>query len=580
MPAKKSSTGSSNKSRIKTASNSKQLLIAPDSPIAARVRAASLEIQPDTKVWKSNVRQASSWHKQNLPRPATKRGLGKLDESMRPLGGLIVYPVTDPYTALQRATFRLLMEENPWILRANTIIQKLVITTSTTDIEPRADRELQEEELTKWQEEEIQVPFFMGEDDGRDGMRTPSEIKTWIDRLAIKLDAQSVWFNGYAIMREQGRCAIGMFPETRDEDQYYQIPKALRITPPEFTRRPILDFDSGELQAVEITGLTTGGGNLDGNRCVYLMNSNNLQLFSDFYGRSAIRPLMDVGKVLLTIYGSDFTHAAEFTWHQPKVFRHTLPARDVAKGIAHIEDVLDKFNQNLNGNQGKDMSVTQAVELLSSSTNSGDIDGLVKIQNECIEAIAAFYNIPPFMLAKGKAGRLGGNANREEIDSFLKVEIRPEQEIMENVIESQFYDRILAILFMVEPDEVDNATKVPVRMRINFEKPDIAAAIDLEQYEILKDMNMNSLITTEDMMEKLGVRDLLKINTATGTDPSPTIKTWVKRNPHWASKPLLLKKGMKPRRSRDKKTESWAVIDSTRTSIAKKNKHKIDWENQ
>jgi hypothetical protein len=514
-----------------------------EQPLMGRVRQAALQIKADDTIWKSNVRTArGQWIKQGLPRPTSKRAVdvGKLDPSMRPLGSLIVYPVNDPYSAQQRAMFRMLIEENSWILRANVIIQKLVVTTSSSDIEPRKDMEIEEEALEKWQQEAVFVPYFerIDRDDpniGRKdkGMRTPNEIKEWIDRIALKLDLQSIIFNAYLIMREQGRCVIGMFPEVRDENHYYQIPQTIRISPPEFTRRPVLNFDTGELEAIEITGLTSNGGHLDANRAIYLMNSDNLNLFSDFYGRSQLRPLLDIGKVLLTIYGSDFPHAAEFTWHQPKVFKHTFPARDIAKGETHLKNLMDNFNLELHENQGKDVSITQATEEVSTGTNSGDISGLIEIQNECIDAIAAFYNIPPFLLAKGKPGRLGGNANREEIDSFLNVEIRPEQEILENIVEKQFYDRILAILFDVEPASVSDARKVPVKMTHNFEKPDLAAAINIEQYEILKDMVAEGLITTEKMMEKLGVRELLDDNTTGGEDATPSIKTWVRRNPHW-----------------------------------------------
>lgn len=539
-----------------------------EQPLLARVRAASMQIKANDKAWKQNIRTArGQWVTQNLPRPTSKRSVdvNKLDPTMRPLGSLLVYPVNDPYTPQTRATFRLLMEENPWVLRANVIIQKLVVTTSSSDIEPREDMEIEEEKLESWREEEIIVPFFARQEgEKRKGKRTPNQIKEWIDRLAHRLDLQSVMFNAYLIMREQGRCAVGIFPEQRNpETHYYQLPQTIRIIPPEFTRRPVLNFDTGELEAVEVTGLTTNDGNLDANRCIYLMNSNNLNLFSDFYGRSQLRPLIDIGKVLLTIYGSDFVHAAEFTWHQPKVFRHTFPARDIAKGTTHLEGLMDKFNLHLNDNQGKDISVTQATEEISNTTNSGDINGLIQIQNECIDAVAAFYNIPPFLLAKGKPGRLGGNANREEIDSFLNVEIRPEQEILENVIERQFYDRILAILFDVEPAQASNSARVPVKMTHNFEKPDLAAAIDLEQYEILKDMKAEGLLTTEKMMEKLGVRELLDDNTTGGEDVTPTIKTWVRKNPHW-----------KPGKLNNKTLQNW----KPKTNFTPNKKTVIPWQ--
>ena len=110
---------------------------------------------------------------------------------------------------------------------------------------------------------------------------------------------------------------------------------------------------------------------------------------------------------------------------------------------------------SLSKNASKDNSLSYNVELLNpSGSNPGDINRLTLIENQCIEVIAGYNNIPPFMFSQGKAGRLGGNANKEWIDSFLHTEFEPEQERLEQVIERQFYDRILAIMWGLEPDEI------------------------------------------------------------------------------------------------------------------------------
>ena len=68
--------------------------------------------------------------------------------------------------------------------------------------------------------------------------------------------------------REQGRTAIGMCPEGRDEDGNYVMPQALRIIRPELLRRPIVNFDTSELVAVQVTGLTSNGARFDANRLI------------------------------------------------------------------------------------------------------------------------------------------------------------------------------------------------------------------------------------------------------------------------------------------------------------------------
>jgi len=327
--------------------------------------------------------------------------------------------------------------------------------------------------------------------------------------------------------REQGRTAIGMFPEGRDPDTgKYTMPQALRLIRPELLRRPIVNFDTSELVAVEVTGLTSNGSRFDANRLIYIFKSKNLDLFSDFYGKSDIRPLVDVGKVLLIIYGRDYEAASINTWHTPLIFKHTVPGKD----FSQINTIMDNFNNDLANNAGKDISVSHNIELLNpSGSNAGDITGLSLIENQCIDTIAGFNNIPPFMFAKGKAGRMGGNANKEEIDSFLQTEIEPEQEMLEQVISRQFYDRILAIMYGVEPSEVGT---LPVKMEHDFETPTIQTEIDPAQFNMMMQLVNSGLIPIEKAMDKLGIRDLLADETgSTGGDVTPAEKLWPSVSP-------------------------------------------------
>lgn len=467
------------------------------------------------------------WNKNRSPRDSGSKKHG-MPKSMRPLGGLQVYEPVDPYKSNERSLFRLILKMVPQINRSNKLIQKLVATEYTTTILPRMDKEVKDEALAKWLKTKINVPLL-----GK--KMTPSQIKEFVDRLMIKLDLQQLTFNAYLFMREQGRCVIGMFPEERDEAGDYVLPEAMRLIRPEYTRRPIINRATGALEAVEVIGLSTNGGRLDSKRAIYFTNQDNLDLFADFYGVSEIEPLTDVGQVLLTIYAQDMRQATLHTWWQPKIFKMTIPARNADNPNA----VMDEFLVNMRDAGGKDIVLTQTVELVSGTgtSNSGDLEGIVRIETTAVETVTGFYNIPAFLLSKGKSGTLGGNANREELDAFLNIEIRPEQVNLENIIEAQVYDIILAILFDVEPQFVNDPMKVPVRMEHHFKKPDIAAAVNLEQWEIAKDMASLDLISMEKLAEKFGLGDVMKKTNARGGDFTPSIKTWVKRNVNWNPQP-------------------------------------------
>ncbi len=493
-----------------------------------KVRDVEYKLDIDDSIWKKGpvkFAQIPAWSARGNIRPESKRGLPTTNNTkwlkkIAPFENFQIFPSVDPYPASLRQLFRILNEENPWVSRAQTIIQKLVVTEYSTEILPRNSEELEPEALAKWQDTPLPdpVPFF----DNAEVNPTPNQIKKYIDKMSASLDLKDLIFDAYMFAREQGRTAIGMFPEQRDEDTgKYVMPQALRLIRPELLRRPIVNFDTSELVAVEVTGLTSNGSRFDANRLIYIYKSKNLELFGDFYGRSDIRPIVDVGKVLLIIYGRDYEAASINTWHTPLIFKHTVPGKD----FSTINTIMDNFNTDLANNAGKDISVSHNVELLNpSGSNPGDIAGLSLIENQCIDTIAGFNNIPPFMFAKGKAGRLGGNANKEEIDSFLTTEVEPEQEMLEQVIERQYYDRILSILFDVEPKAVNT---VPVKLEHHFETPVIETEVDPAKFNMMMQLVQIGAVTIEDAMDKLGLRDMLKTDTSsTGGDVTPSQKLW------------------------------------------------------
>jgi len=262
--------------------------------IAASIPGYELDL--NLKEWTAGpVRfaQIPEWSQRGLIKPLTSRGLEKTADSkplqrMEPFKNLVIYPSVDPYFPEQRELFRVLMKECWVVRRASKIIQQLVIQKSKRSVLPRADQEIQEDALEKWKEEKIPVPLWDNEE------KTPTEILKYIDKLSTKLDLDQLVFDVFLFERTEGRAAIGMFPETRDGDKKYVIPTALRLIRPEILRRPRVNFKDGTFQGVEVTGLSSNGSVLDGNRTIYFNNSKNLELYGDFYGVSEVEAISDL----------------------------------------------------------------------------------------------------------------------------------------------------------------------------------------------------------------------------------------------------------------------------------------------
>ena len=487
-----------------------------------KVRNVEYKLDIDDSKWRAGpvkFAQVPSWATNGQIRPSSSRGLPTTNNTkwlkkIDPFKNFQIFPSVDPYPSQIRQLFRILNEENPWIEKSQFIIQKLVVTKYTTEAAPRGSEELTPEELEAWQNETIEVPFF-------DKPVTPIQIKKWVDNLFKTLDLKDLIFDAYLFAREQGRTAIGMFPEGRDPDTgKYVMPQALRLIRPELLRRPLVSFETSELIAVEVTGLTSNGSRFDANRLIYIQKGKNHDLFSDFYGKSDIRSLVDIGKVGLILYGRDYLAATINTWHTPYIFKHIVPGKD----FSQINTIMDNFNIDLANNAGKDISVSHNVELLNpSGSNPGDIAGLVLIDNQQIETIAGKTGVPLFLLAKGKAGNMGGNANQDEATGFIEDEIEPEQEMLEQVVERQAYDRVLAIMFDVEPRDVSG---VPIRILHKFNKPVIKTEVDPAQFNMNMNLVDRGATSMEKAMDNMGMGDMLLDDTSsTGGDTTPTVKT-------------------------------------------------------
>ena len=184
-----------------------------------KVRDVEYKLNIDDSIWKSGpvkFAQAPAWASKGSIRPPSKRGLPSTNNTkwlkkMDPFKNYQIFPSVDPYPSQLRQLFRILNEENPWVSRAQTIIQKLVVREFTTNIIPRNVDEMSPEELAAWQDTPLKdpPPFF---DNSEEGV-TPNQIKKFIDKMAAALDLKDILFDAYMFAREQGRTAIGMFPE-------------------------------------------------------------------------------------------------------------------------------------------------------------------------------------------------------------------------------------------------------------------------------------------------------------------------------------------------------------------------------
>ena len=424
--------------------------------------------------------------------------------------GLQVWHPVDPYSGQQRKEFRSAMT-NPYVYRASRI--QCTYTAGqgyTTEIVPRHEEDVPEEQLNEWQRTQTyHIPYF-------DKDMTAEQLLDKVDKLALDLDLPTNLFNGYFTALEQGRCVLALTPLDPDEQGNWQLPEQIRLIRSEFTERPVLDDNTGELVGVRIIGVRSQirDNIIPAERMLYLMHGVNNELCSDYYGDSKIARVSDEANTLNIVLNQDFERAAESAWYKPPVFSVPIPPQEAG----NEDDVLASFINKINDSKGQAIAVTgpsnpeeTGVNVLTTPVNA-DIGGLEIIRMGLIKSIITAFGLPGFMLSEGDIGKLGGNANIEEVDAYLNQEIRPERIILENSIEKQFYDRVLCILFQEK-----DARKLPCKIKFKFNKPKLLTLVTPDMFQVLTGMAQMGLIDSSGIKDILGLEDLDKDSISKGS---------------------------------------------------------------
>jgi len=489
--------------------------------------------------------------------------------------GIQVFAPVDPYRSVERKEFRSAMT-NPYVYRASRIQATMTVGQGyTTTIVPRIEEEVPDDQLENWgHTEEIEVPGLPNR------KFTPEQIKDKIDKMAVDMDLATNVFNAYMTAIEQGRCVLALTPlETDDEGQFF-MPESIRLIRPEFTERPVLNEDTSELEGVRIIGVRspTRDNILPKGRMIYIMHGFNNELFSDYYGDSKVSRVSDEANTLNIVLNQDYERAAENTWHKPPIYSVPIPPQE----FGNEESVLNQFLAKANESKGQSIAVTgpsnpeeTGVTVLNTPVNA-DIGGLEIIRTGLIKAIITAYGLPGFMLAEGDIGKLGGNANIEEIDSYLNTEIRPERIILEHTLEGQYYDTILGIMFK-QPD----ARKIPVKIKIKFNKPRLVTLLTPDMFNVLTGMAQLGLIDESGLRDILGLEDIDKETLSKGAQGSagnPGFNRW-----QVGRQPVQINLWENPQTNKLHATAAnWGNIDRWKATGEKVNDNntQLEWENQ
>ena len=434
--------------------------------------------------------------------------------------GIQVLAPTDPYKPQQRKEFRT-ATTNSYVHRAMRIAASFTTGQGyTTELVLRKEEDLPDEQLDKIQQtKSLMIPYWNKE-------MTLEELHDTLDKFAVDLDLGTNLTNAYMIALEQGRCVLAMTPLKPDDNGVYRLPTQLRLIRPELTGRPLLDKDTGELLGVTVVGANSGysaPNTVPAERMIYIMHGFNNEFLSDYFGDSKVSRISDEANTLNIVLNQDYERGAESAWHKPRVFSVPIPPQEVD----NEETILSNFINKVNDSKGQDVAVTgpsnpdeTGVTVLQSSPTS-DIAGLEIIRTGLIKSIITCFGTPAFMLSEGDVGSLGGNANLSETDGYINQEINPEKKSLESMIERQFGDTVLCILF-----QTDDARKLPVKWKFKLNKPKLTTLLTPELFQVFTGMMQMQLIDESGVRDILGLEELDKETMSEGADTNPSVNKW------------------------------------------------------
>lgn len=466
-----------------------------------RVKIAKKEHLTPTSAGISNTRRyyvASSWR--NVQGTSSK------------YEGLHVFIPTDPYSATERKEFRTAVE-NPYVYKAiRTSATMTVGQGFTTSLVPREEEEIPAEQREAFNAQIFHVPYF-------NKKMTGEQILDYVDRLSLKLDLQTNIFNAFTTEMEQGRAVLALLPLNRNDDGKYTMPQQIKLVRPEHTLRPIVDQDNGELVGCQITGAKTPDGVVPVSRIIYFMNGYNNELFSDFFGDSKVARISDLANSLNIILTQDYPNTAKNVWFKPRVWAIPIPPQE----YGNEKSIISQFMGEVNNSEGKDVGVTGpsnkddiGVQVVGGEGGRADVSGLEVIRQGVVKAIITSFGIPSFILDEGDFGPLGGNAQITQLDTYINTEVRPERQNIENILEKQYYDRILCVLFDVEKPDA-----IPIKIKHHFNKPKLWTLMSPEMFGVFMQMLQAQLIDADGIRDMLGLDEFNKETMALGNDASP-----------------------------------------------------------
>lgn len=466
---------------------------------------------------------------QSGPRQYDSNDWRPLKGNKKKYQGIYVFAPLDPYTNQQRKEFRSAMS-NPYVYRSSRIMTSFVCGHGyTTTIVPREEKEMPKDQQIQWSAvTTFTVPYWDNKE------FTADQILDWVDKLCEeKLQLSTNYFNGYFVALEQGRAVLAITPLAKDEEtKKWQMPEQLRLIRTEYTLRPLLKENTGELKGVYAVGVDSDEDNsvIPAERMMYIMHGFNNELYSDFYGDAKVARVSDIANTLNVILNEDYPNAAQSTWYRPGSWIIPIPPQEAGNEDTIITSIGNKINEG----RGKTLVMTgpSNKEDLPPSFIGGDkyadISGLETMRTGLIKGLLTAYGIPGFMLSEGDFGSLGGDANIQEVDGYINTEINPERIASEKVVEDQLYDRILCVLF-----DVDDPSQLPVKIKHKFNKPKLVTILPPALYEQLKDMTGIGLLDEDGLRDMLGLTEYDKETFSEGSNTDPSQEN--KWNPSWKS---------------------------------------------
>ena len=284
-----------------------------------------------------------------------------------------------------------------------------------------------------------------------------------------------------------------------DDTQENEVIKKLQVINTRRLGDPILDADDD----MAFEGVFVDGQPLDKSSLIYgTYQPVQISPHTEWFGYSQIEPIIHIAEGLSIFWEEDVKEIQRSAWLASILLEINTAGLTRTKAQSRIRSVIKEIKA------GKYIGINQMGITATQLKLESDLNGLVDLAEKQEAKIFKALQVPQFLVQSEDI------ANRATADKsaelFLNGVISKDQKLLENILETQWYEPLLR-----KQLDIEDGKPLPFRIRREFNLPRVSEFLDMaDAVTKLVDANIwdkqkaNEVLDSEEVTERVNKDDI------------------------------------------------------------------------